>query len=91
MREVTIYTRKEDTKGFDETSFKLPTYSIRPPQGNAALSKIEAEFQAYQEQRIIEAEELFEQERDGDDSASTDATPTMTRSLPKQEIDLELN
>lgn len=67
MREVAVYP----------CPFYLPSHSVQLPKGNAALAKIEAEFQEYQEQRMTEAEILLEEERgDKDAAAAADITET---------------
>ena len=47
-----------------ETLFRLPERSIPLPQGNEALTKIEASFQKYQDERMAKAQEVFRQEEE---------------------------
>lgn len=65
MREVAVYRRRAGVEGLSESAFYLPDQSVRLPAGNAALTKVEQGFQEYQEQRLIEAEELEQQAQQG--------------------------
>jgi len=65
MREVAVYTRRKGVSGPDEKAFYLPSNSIQLPKGNVALSKLEAEFEKYQDERMAGAKALGERESAG--------------------------
>ena len=74
LREVAIYRRSsssrkdtDDSSCFEpEQAFYLPDLSVPLPAGNAFLTKIEGDFQEYQERRMMEAEDMLEAEKSTD-------------------------
>jgi hypothetical protein len=82
MREVAIYNRQGKEKSLDEKAFYLPARSIPLPEGNAALRKQEAKFEAYNEERILQAEAL---QRKGTNSANDarDDDPLLSKTRNK--------
>jgi hypothetical protein len=59
MREVAVYQRSSRTGGLTEAAFYLPAHTLAlPAAGDPAMTKQEAYYQDYQEQRMMEAEAI---------------------------------
>lgn len=56
--EIAVFKRSRQEKGLNEKAFYLPEKYLPLPEGNRAMTKQEAHFQDYQEQRMLEAEEI---------------------------------
>ena len=61
-REIAIYARSKAGSGLAEDSFYMPYQMTNLPEGNAALTKQEARFETYQDQRLKQAE--YDNQRD---------------------------
>jgi hypothetical protein len=69
MREVAVYRRRQASDSNpqeeqeNEQAFYLPELSVPLPQGNATLSKQEGNSEAYQEERMREAEQALKEDK----------------------------
>lgn len=66
MREVGVFKRTSQTKGLNEKAFYLPEKYLKLPEGTRAMSKQEAYYRDYQEQRMLEAEGVQADEAAGE-------------------------
>lgn len=87
LREVAIYQRRRQIEGsqqqekgrLDETVFYLPSKSVRLPEGNADLARLEAQYQQYQEKRMSDAEQLERQQKNAaQDKTESESTASST-------------
>jgi len=71
LREVAIYQRRRQKEGLQqqerrrlgENVFYVPSTSVRLPEGNTDLARLEAQYQQYQEKRMSDAEQVERQQQ----------------------------
>lgn len=71
MQEAAVYSRRPGYDRLDEQAFYVPEQSVPLPDGNAALTREEANHEKYSEDRMAEAEALRADERQKDPSKAS--------------------
>ena len=87
MREIAVFKRTGQTTGLNEKAFYLPEKYLTLPEGNSAMSKQEAYYRDYQEQRILEAEGIQENESTGRTEDPTLSDDDMLLQMTKERLE----
>jgi hypothetical protein len=80
--------RRDYTRLKTNRPFYLPEQAVPLPDGNAALTRAEADHQKYREQRILEAEAFGSDEKEGSSQMSkqvSDDDPVLARTRDRLE------